>query len=289
MIGTALIQTAVENGTDVYAVVRKDTKRLDRMVESPLVHPIYGDLASLKNLEGLPSECDAFYHFAWAGTNKEERDDALIQEANIRYTLDVVEVAKRCGSRKFIGAGSQAEYGPTDGFIDDGTRFAPVTAYGTAKFSAGRLSRKLCDKNGIIHIWGRIFSVYGPHDNAGTMLNYAIRQFSHGEEAKFSAGTQMWNYLYESDAGMIFYLLGEKIEQSTAFRVADKKSQPLREYIRVVSRIMDSERLYSFSEEDSTNKVYGIDTCDQRLFDSIGFEPQIDFEDGIRRMIANTV
>ena len=286
MLGTALIEVAVENKTEVYALIRKDTKRMDRLVESPFVRVVYGDLTSLKEVNDLPQDCDTFYHFAWAGTNKAERDNPTIQESNIRYTLDAVELAHNCGCKKFIGSGSQAEYGPTDGLIDDDTRFAPATSYGASKHAAGLLSRKLCEKYKMTHIWGRIFSVYGPHDNEGTMLNYAIEQFSKGEEAKFSSATQMWNYLYEKDAGYIFYLLGALINHSDEYRIASDISKPLRDYIVKVAKIMNSEELCVFSgHKDSDAHVYGIETCDNRLFKDIGFHPQVGFDDGIKIII----
>lgn len=285
MIGTALIEVAVSKGTEVYAIVRPNTLRMDRIVKSCLVHKVESDLDNLVSVEGLPSNCDAFYHLAWAGTSKVGRDNPEIQEANIRYTLEAVNLAEKCGCKKFIGAGSQAEYGPTKGLIDDDTRFAPVTSYGASKLAAGKLSRKACENKGLIHIWGRIFSVYGPHDNDGTMLSYAIEQFASNKEARFSAATQMWNYLYESDAGMMFYLMGERVYKDSVFRVASAKSRPLREYIQSVAQIMNAEHLCSYAVSDEQNNMYGIETCDENLFSEIKYEPKVTFEQGIKKMI----
>lgn len=289
MIGMALIESAIKEGTEVYALVRPNTNREDRIISSPLVHIINGTLENMHEIEGLPLDCDVFYHFAWMGTGKTQRDDPAIQERNIRYTLEAVSLAKQCGCKKFVGAGSQAEYGPTEGVIDDDTRLTPMISYGMAKLAAGNLSRKLCEQLGITHIWGRIFSVYGPHDNDGTMLDYAIEQFSKREEAIFSAATQMWNYLYESDAGRIFYLIGEKVEENSVFRIANKHSQPLKLYIQEVAKIMDSENLCVFKKPDNNNTVYGIETCDDKLFEVIKYQPRVSFEEGIKIMIQNKI
>lgn len=56
------------------------------------------------------------------------------------------------------------------------------------------------------------------------MLNYAIDSFMKGEPAKFSFATQMWKYLYEEDAGKVFYLLGEKEVDSGIYCAANKES-----------------------------------------------------------------
>lgn len=286
MIGVALIDIAITKGAQVYAIVRHGTSRINRLPQSNLVHIVEAGMDSYKEMDVPLTDCDVFFHFAWAGTNKTERDDPVVQEANIRHTLDAVELAKACGCRKFIGAGSQAEYGPTEGSIDDSSRFKPVTAYGAAKLSAGILSRKLCERYGITHIWGRIFSVYGRHDNDYTMISYAIDKMLQGETAEFSSGTQSWNYLNERDAGEIFYRLGDAIEETSEYRIANDTSKPLRSYIEEIANLLKADNLCRFSENDGS-KLYGLETTDDNLFAKIGYRPKISFISGINEVIES--
>ena len=286
MIGLALTEAAVSRGCEVYAIAREGSPKLGLLPKSELVTVVNGSLENLAELQNLPKKADVFYHFAWAGTRKQDRADPNIQAANIKYTLDAVAVARACGCAKFIGAGSQAEYGPVDGEIDDNTRFKPATAYGAAKNAAFLLSRKLCERAGICHIWGRIFSVYGTRDREDTMLIYAIDRFLRRERADFSAGTQSWNYLHERDAGEIFCLLGERVEKSAEYRIADETSRPLREYIETIAEVMDARDLCFFAPADcGRSKVYGLKTCDAKLFSDIGFRPRVPFREGIREVI----
>lgn len=284
MLGTALTEIAVREGIEVYAVVRPSTKRGDRIISSPLVHAVSGSLENLAEIEGLPADCDVFYHFAWAGTGREERDEPLIHEKNIRYTLEAVELAGKAGCRRFVGAGSQAEYGPVDGVVDEGTGHSPVTSYGIAKYAAGILSRKLCERKGIDHIWGRVCSVYGPHDNEGTMLEHAISCFGKGETARFSSATQSWNYLYESDAGEMFHALGRESVPSGTWLVAHPESRPLREYIDILMRVYGSGAKAEFAPLGS-ERAPGLDVDAEKTMRAIGYRPKISFEEGIRRMI----
>lgn len=59
------------------------------------------------------------------GTIGEKRNDLYMQNLNIKYTLDAVELARRLGCNTFIGAGSQAEYGRVDGIISPNTPTNP--------------------------------------------------------------------------------------------------------------------------------------------------------------------
>ncbi len=284
MIGTALIEVAVREGAEIYAIVRPNTKRIDRLPRLPQIHVIYGELSGLLDIQNLPEQCDCLYHLAWAGTTRIERDDPRIHERNIRYTLDAVELAKKVGCRRFIGAGSQAEYGPVNMIIDESTKFDPVTSYGVAKYASYKLSKKRCEQIGIEHIWGRVFSVYGPHDNEGTMLNSAIDSFLAGRTAHFSAATQMWNYLYESDAGEMFYRLGGENCQSGVYLIANHESHVLKEYILTLIEMFGSSASYVFDKESAT-PLPGLHVDMRSSCKQLEYFPSVSFREGIQETI----
>ena len=284
MLGTALTEVSVRENTEVFAIVRPDTKRKDRIVSSPLVHVVHGTLEKLGDIEELPKDCDTLYHFAWAGTERTKRDEPEVHELNIKYTLDAVKLAKKTGCHRFVGAGSQAEYGPVYEKIDENTRFAPTISYGIAKYTAGILSRKLCEKTNIEHVWGRVFSVYGPNDNEGTMLEYAIRSWENGGTARFSSGLQDWNYLYETDAGEMFYRLGMSEVPPATYFVANRESRPLKEYIEILRKTYGAGEKSEFDEPPSI-PLPGLNVDMKRTLDTLSYEPKVDFEVGIRTMI----
>ena len=105
----------------------------------------------------------------------------------------------------------------------------PENGYGMAKLCAGQMSRELCAKLGIRHIWARILSVYGPCDGAKTMVMSSIRQLLAGESPAFTKGEQQWDYLYAKDAGRALYLLGEKGRAGSIYCLGSGQKRPLRE------------------------------------------------------------
>lgn len=285
MLGVALIDEKLKAGDTIYAVVRTNSDRLSVLPQSPQLQIVQTDLISYLDEPALPCQDGVFYHLAWDHGNRERRDDPLLQEQNIKATLDAVRWAHRSGCKRFIGAGSQAEYGSVDTVIDADTKPNPETAYGVCKLAAGILSRKLCSQYGMTHIWARIFSVYGPHDGKGTMISYAIRQFLKSERATFSSGTQVWDYLYESDAGRFLHLLGEAATTGGCYRVASGKYMQLRGFVEVIGRQMGTEELCVFSSAPS-EKMLSLRADIDDLIKLTGFTPQVSFEEGIRRTIA---
>lgn len=283
MLGCRLTEDCIKNNVEVVALVRKGSPAADRIPQNKLVTVVECDLDGLKTLD-CGGQCDVFYHFAWGGTSRQMRDDPRIQAANISYTLDAVNLAHRLGCRAFVGAGSQAEYGVYTGKIFPDTRVQPVTAYGIAKYSAGKLAAKLCKERGLECIWTRIFSVYGEHDNENTMIKYALRQFLGGQSANFSAATQLWNYLYEGDAGKIFYLLGVRNVRGGVYNVASADTRPLKNFIIELKDICGGKAQCLFAAPSDEQPV-SLDPDISSLIDAIGWTPDTSFADGIGEII----
>ncbi len=283
MLGVALIEECVAHGIEVVALVRRNSSKTTVLPSSPFVTVIEADLNDLKSI-AYEKSCDVFYHFAWAATSKETRNDPQSHLNNVQYTLDAVELARRLGCNVFVGAGSQAEYGIYNGKLAPDTRVDPLSSYGIAKYAAGKLSRKLCDRYGMRHIWTRIFSVYGEHDSEQTMIKYALRQFREGQPAKFSAAMQKWNYLYEKDAGKIFYLLGEKDVPSGTYCVASEDTRLLKEFILEMKELYGKGAECEFAPPTQTPMV-SLDPDITSLVEAIDWHPQISFAEGIKKII----
>ncbi|WP_026669538.1 NAD-dependent epimerase/dehydratase family protein [Butyrivibrio sp. AE3006] len=285
MIGVALIEEAVSQGDEVYALVRNNSSRIDRIPKSDKIHVVECDLGDMGNIEDLGVSCDVFYHFAWNYTDQQGRKDPALQSKNIGTTLEAVELAHRLECHRFVGAGSQAEYGIVEDVISADTIANPQIPYGIAKCAAGKLAQRLCEKYGMEFVWGRIFSVYGRFDNEWTMLNTSIDKFLKGEEANFSAATQMWNYLNEHDAGRIFYLLGTCEGVSGIYCVANPESKRLREYIEEMASLFGNTAKCVFAQEDPDNKPVSLNADVEKLLVDTGFTPRVSFADGIKEVI----
>lgn len=234
-IGIALIQECVSRGVEVVAVVRPGSRRKKNIPCHDLVQLVECDLNQLMHLAELPEVtqrlCDTFYHLGWDGTFGNSRNNMQGQLLNIQYTLDAVNVAKKLGCKRFVGAGSQAEYGRTEQKLNAEVPTFPENGYGIAKLCAGQMSRILCEQEGLEHIWTRILSIYGPYDGMNTMVMSIIRTLLKGEKPSTTKGEQQWDYLYAKDAGYAMYLLGEKGVNGKTYCIGSGKTRQLKEYI----------------------------------------------------------
>lgn len=285
MIGVAIVEEAIRNNVEVIAIVRDKSPKISRLPKSDLIKIISCNIDQMSSLFELQEKCDVFYHIAWGHTDKMGRLDPILQTENIGLTLEAVKLAHLWGCRKFVGAGSQAEYGPVDGIISIDTPTRPNTAYGIAKCAAGKLVFRLCEQYAMQCVWGRIFSVYGCNDNEGTLINYAIDMFLNNEIAHFSPATQNWNYLFETDAGKIFYQLG-KIPKSGVYNIGHPETKKLKEYIEVIRENVSGDNECFFDVSVGDKGVIGIYPDVSNLMADIDFGPCVSFEEGIQKIVA---
>lgn len=289
-IGHALIDECIKHKVEVFAICRPDSPRSASLPKNELVHLVKADLAHLdKAAQNLPKDCDALYHFAWVGTfGVDARNDMQTQIKNIHYTLDAVNLAKSCGCKTFIGAGSQAEYGRFEGKLKADTPVFPENGYGMAKLCAGQMSRVQAHKYGIKHIWPRILSVYGPYDGVYTMIMSTIVKLLQGEKPSFTKGEQMWDYLYTKDVGSIMFALGgEKSKDGKVYCLGSGQVRQLHEYIEIIRDLVNPKLSLGLGDIPYAPKqVMYLCADNSDLVNDLDYKYKYDFETGIKETIA---
>lgn len=285
MIGASMIEQMVNDGIRVTAIVRPNSKKISYLIKDENIDVIECDIDNLLSLKDkMDKDYDTFYHFAWDGTYGDSRDDAMLQERNVRNTLEAVELAHTIGCKVFVGAGSQAEFGFVEGELSDNIPKNPVTGYGIAKYTAGRLSAVMCKRLGMRQSWGRIVSTYGPRDNSYTMVMSSVINMLDGKKMSFTKGDQIWDYVYGGDCSRAFYLIGKYGKHGKAYTIGSGKSRLLREYITVIRDVVNPELEIGLGERDYyPNQVMKLTADISELTEDTGFVPEVEFEEGIRR------
>ena len=289
MIGSSIIEACLSGGVErIYAVVKPGTTKLGRLPDDKRITVIECDICDYFVLpELIDDDCDVFYHIAWSATGAKRNENISEQVRNIEYTLSALEAAQRLNCLKFIGAGSQAEYGKLDlDKISPSSPVNPTQPYGIAKYAAGKLGMEKAKEYGMDFIWVRIFSVYGKYDLPTTMISGTVRKLIKGEHPSFTPATQRWEYLNSKDAGRAFYLIGEKTEGSKVFCLGSGDAHPLKSFIYTIRDIVNPEAELGIGEipyNDGT--VMNLCADISPLTEDTGWKPEVSFEDGIREIV----
>lgn len=286
-IGIALIEELIKDKISVTVVCHENSERINRIPKSSYVDVIE---CNMERIQELPKYTgtgyDVFYHLAWSKTFGSGRNDVSAQISNIQYTLDAVETAAKLGCRRFVGAGSQAEYGRSEERLNAHTPTFPENGYGIAKLCAGQLSRIRCEQLSLEHLWIRILSVYGPNDGENTMIMELISKLLQGERPMCTKGEQQWDYLYAKDAGRALRLLGDKGQDRKIYCLGSGSAKPLKDYIELIRTMIDDTLEVGYGEIPyGERQVMHLNADISDIMTDTGFQPRYTFEEGIKETI----
>lgn len=286
-IGTALIKELIEHDIEVLVFTREDSKRNENIPKHKLVKIKYCSLEEISTVENdIGYDFDVFYHLAWSGTTGSGRNDLLLQEKNVEYALDAVRCAKRFGCKKFIGIGSQAEYGRVDVPLRSDTPCHPENEYGKAKLKTGIRVKELAHDLGMEFNWVRVLSVYGPNDNANTMVSYLIETLKKKETPDLTAGEQVWDYLYSGDAAKALRLIADKGVDGKTYVLGSGEEKTLKQYIEEIRDCVSPDTELGFGRRPyAENQVMFLRAEISELNHDTGWKPETSFSDGIRSLI----
>ena len=287
MIGSAIARSALEQGIDVLCIVRKDSNRLNNIPKSDHLKIIYSNISEYINLD-IQENYDVFFNIAWEKTSGNARDDLNTQVENIHYTLDAVHLSKRLGCKKFIGAGSQAEYGIATEPLKSDTPVNPQSGYGIMKYTAGKLSRLLCTQLGLQFNWVRIISVYDSHDGVNTLIMYTINELKAGHSPEFTKCEQIWDYLYCDDAAKAFIAIGKNGIDGKTYPLGSGNKKKLSEYIEIMKNIIAPNTTLQFGKKEYyPHQPMYLCADISELTNDTGWKPEVSFEEGVKRIIQN--
>ena len=283
-VGTAVVRKALENGYDVTCLVHRGSHRLGNLPKSDRVTIVEADVAEYATLV-LDGKYESFIHLSWEKTFGAKRDDVDIQDRNIGYTLEACRLAKRCGCKSFVGAGSQAEFGVTNQVLKGDMPVNPESGYGIAKYAAGKLAAMLCSQIGIRFNWIRIVSVYGPNDGENSFISYLIRELKAGNEPNVTKCEQIWDYLYSDDAGEAFIAVAERGYDGRTYVIGSGVGRPMSEYVDDIKSVVNPTIKVNYGAIDYyPHQPMHLVAYIEDLKEDTGWIPKTKFSEGIKQI-----
>ena len=279
-LGKALCHELKENGHSVTAIIRPESSEKAEYLEADK-----RIMLSLNNLEQLSGNYQVFFHLAWNGSGGEERNDYHTQLENLIYMEKALKAAKNCGCHKFIGAGSQAEYGVIhERTTEYKTVPAPSIMYGAAKLSCLHMGRVLAEQLGISFVWPRIYSVYGPRKNDPTLLGYVARTLRAGKIPELSRCENMWDFMYITDFARAMRMLAETSDTEGIYHIASGKTGKLKHFVEQLRDAIRPDIKLGFGmKQTDLNRTFWLEPDVSRL-EELGFRCMTTFGNGIQNL-----
>jgi len=229
---------------------------------------------------------ETIIHGAWIGVESHEREDWSVQSKNIYFLLELLQVAKKTATEKFIFLGSQAEYGNITDVVTEVQECEAINAYGSIKLACLEIVKTFSKNHNINWIWLRLFSLFGEKEKETWLFPSLIEKMKSDIQMDFTMCEQMYSYLYIKD----FVLIIDKIValniQSGIYNVSSDIVRPIRWYLEEIRDRLNPEFQLNFGMLPyRDNQSMHIQGSMNKLNNQIG---KIDFTD-FSTAIHNTI
>ena len=119
------------------------------------------------------------------------------------------------------------------------------------------------------------------------MIMSTINKLKKGDVPQFTKGEQMWDYLYSGDSAKAFFLLGDKGVDGKTYVLGSGVAKPLADYIKVIRDVVaPNSELALGAIPYSPKQVMYLCADVSELEADTGWKPEIDFSEGIKRILV---
>jgi UDP-glucose 4-epimerase len=295
-IGSHLVDQLVAAGADEIIVldnfVRGRRENLSAALASGSVRVVTGDIRDRALVDRLVRGVDTVFHLAAIRITQCAEEPRLALEVLVDGTYNVVEAAAREGVRKVVASSSASIYGLAEKFptAEDHHPYANDTLYGAAKTFNEGLLRSFHAMNGLDYVALRYFNVYGPRmDVHGLYTEVLVRWMERIAEGSppliFGDGSQTMDFVYVEDIARANILAATAEATDEVFNVASGVETSLAGLAEKLLEVMGSDLAVQFGPERAVNKVSRrlADTSSAR--ERLGFEAEVDLEEGLKRLV----
>lgn len=285
-IGSYLVKALVDDGHEVLCLKRptSDLQNLDEYVDKARWVDNTDDWKqAFKDFKP-----EIVYNLAWNGVSAADRVIWEKQVSNVALQQELLDLALEVGCKKFVGAGSQSEYGDFENKIDENYPVNPKTAYAAVKAASLTILKSFCEINDMEWYWFRLFPVFGPHESDRWLIPALIKNIFTQESMDLTPGEQKLAYLYVGECAKAIEMAVEADGKSGVYNVCSDNPTPLKTLVTKIRDKVKPEFTLNFGaqpyrygqcmymEGDTTAlraNIYNLNTAnfEQRLEETIEF------------------
>ena len=294
-IGSNLVRALLERGDSVRVLDNFSTgnrANLEEIVGE--IEIVEGDLRSYERVHTAVRGTDVVFHLGALGSVPRSVQDPLTTTAvNVEGTLNVLLAARDEGVGRVVAASSSSVYGDGGTFPRVETQAPnPISPYAVAKLAAERFCVSFAHVYGLETVALRYFNVFGPRQDPTSQYAAVVPLFVRGiQEGRpvtvYGDGEQSRDFTYVANV-VDANLLAAEAEGAagTVLNIATGGSETVNALAETIGRLLDLpvERTYAPQRPGDVKQSWA-DV--QRARETIGFEPRVGFEDGLRRTIES--
>lgn len=253
---------------------------------------VEGDISDRDTVEQIFSQNEIDYVINFAAESHVDRSiesgDPFVK-SNVEGAYTLMDVAKENEIEKFLQISTDEVYGSiNNGKAEEGDLLDPSSPYSASKASADMFANSFYVTHDLPVIIARPTNNYGPHQYPEKLIPKFIEKAKNGEKLPvYGDGSNVRDWLYVKDTCRALDLILRKGETGEIYNIgADNFKQNIEVTRKILELTGKSEDLIEFVEDrKGHDQRYAVDSSKIR---NLGWKPQIDFEEGLRRIIDSS-
>ncbi len=231
------------------------------------------------------------------------KDPFTFANTNVMGTLSLLQAAKVCWDgnyegKRFYHISTDEVYGALqfDGtFFTETTKYDPHSPYSASKASSDHFVRAFHDTYGLPTVITNCSNNYGPYQFPEKLIPLFINNIRHGKPLPvYGKGENVRDWLYVVDHARAIDVIFHKGRLADTYNIGGfnewKNIDLIRVIIKTVDRLLGnpegtSEKLITYVTDRAGHDLrYAIDST--KLKNELGWEPSLQFEEGIEKTVA---
>lgn len=284
------------NKINEFENLSKDEKmnKLIEIVNSDNFTLVYGDIRDREAMDRVFAENSfdlMFNPAAMAGVRPSLLDPMLYEDVNIRGYMNLLELCKKYGVKKFVQASSSSVYGNNKEvpFKETAIVDFAISPYAATKKSCEVMGHVYHNLYNIDMVQLRFFTVYGPKQRPDLAIHKFTKMILEDKPIPFYGdGTTKRDYTYIDDIvdgilkSMSYLFNNENVYE--IFNLGESHVVSLKEMVETIENALGKKATLDIQpmQPGDVDKTYADISKAKAM---IGYEPQTNFAEGIRKFV----
>ncbi|HTR65787.1 MAG TPA: SDR family oxidoreductase [Terriglobales bacterium] len=294
-IGSALARAVLAQGDQVRGIDNLSSGKMENLEE--IRSRMDFQQADVVDLDAMHRACRGvdyvFHEAAIPSVPKSVNDPLGNNAANVDGTLNVLVAARDAKVKRLVFAASSAAYGDTPTLPKREDMLpSPISPYAVAKLACEYYLTSFYRCYGLETVSLRYFNIFGPRQDptsqySGVLAKFTTQMLKGEQPMCFGDGKQSRDFTYVDNvvhANLLACKADAKEVAGRVFNVAIGERIDLNETFRVLKKLTGFKGELKYGPERAGDVKHSLaDLAASKKH--LGYQPQVNFEEGLRRTI----
>lgn len=296
-IGSNIVRHLLEQGNEVRVLDNFSTGKRENLfpfTDNNNFSLFEGDIRSFHTVRKAVQGVDYVLHQgALPSVPRSIHDPLTSNEVNILGTLNILEAAKECGTKRVVFASSSSIYGSNLALMKhEDLPVMPMSPYAITKYAGERYCQLFFQLYGLETVCLRYFNVFGPNQDPSSEYSAVIPKFikliyENQRPVIFGDGTQSRDFTYvQNNIEANLLACNAKGAEGQVFNIGCGSSYDLVTLVKEINRLL-GKNIEPIFKDIRTGDVKHSLADISKARSVLGYNVSVDFISGLEKTVAH--